>query len=46
MSEVADSAVQSRSVDISAQRVARVYAQAIIEAADKRNCRAEVIEEL
>lgn len=46
MAEVADSAVQSRSVDISAQRVARVYAQAIIDAADKKNCRADVLEEL
>jgi F-type H+-transporting ATPase subunit delta len=46
MPEVADSAVQSRSVDISAQRVARVYAQAIIDAADKKNCRADVLEEL
>ena len=46
MAEVADSAVRFRSVDISAQRVARVYAQAIIEAADKKNCRSEVIEEL
>jgi F-type H+-transporting ATPase subunit delta len=39
-------APQSKAVDISAQRVARVYAQAILEAADKKNCRAEVIEEL
>ena len=46
MPEVAYSAVQSRSVDISAQRVARVYAQAIIDAADKNNCRADVLEEL
>ena len=46
MPEVADSAVQSRSVYISAQRVARVYAQAIIDAADKKNCRADVLEEL
>jgi F-type H+-transporting ATPase subunit delta len=46
MAAVAASAVSTPSVDISAQRVARVYAQAIIEAADKRNCREEVIDEL
>ncbi len=33
-------------VDIGADRVAKVYAQAIVEAADKQGCRREVIEEL
>lgn len=32
--------------DIDADRVARVYAQAIIEAADRKNCRREVLGEL
>jgi len=34
------------SLDIGVERVARVYAQAIIEAANVKNCRGEVIEEL
>lgn len=33
-------------VDIGADRLAKVYAQAIVEAADKQRCRREVIEEL
>ena len=33
-------------LDIGAERIARVYAQAIIEAADGKNCRNEVIAEL
>ena len=33
-------------LDIGVERIARVYAQAIIEAADGKNCRAEVIAEL
>jgi F-type H+-transporting ATPase subunit delta len=32
--------------DTSAERIARVYAQAIIEAADRKGCRAAVLEEL
>jgi len=35
-----------RHVDIGADRLAKVYAQAIVEAADKKGCRREVIEEL
>jgi hypothetical protein len=35
-----------RHVDIGADRLAQVYAQAIVEAADKHGCRREVIEEL
>jgi F-type H+-transporting ATPase subunit delta len=35
-----------RHVDIGADRLAKVYAQAIVEAADKHGCRREVIEEL
>jgi F-type H+-transporting ATPase subunit delta len=35
-----------RHVDIGADRVAKVYAQAIVEAADKKGCRREVIGEL
>lgn len=46
MAEAATPAAQSHAVDVSVQRIARVYAQAIIEAADKRNCRAEVVDEL
>ncbi len=42
----AASADRSPAVDIAVERVARVYAQAILEAADKKNCRAEVIEQL
>jgi F-type H+-transporting ATPase subunit delta len=34
------------SVDIGADRVAKVYAQAIIEAADRKGCRHEVLDEL
>ncbi len=37
---------RSTPFDPSAERIARVYAQAILEAADAANCRAEVIEEL
>ena len=33
-------------VDIGADRIARVYAQAILEAADRRGCRGEVLQEL
>jgi F-type H+-transporting ATPase subunit delta len=33
-------------VDIGADRIARVYAQAILEAADRRGCRREVLEQL
>ena len=33
-------------VDIGAERIARVYAQAIIEAADRKGCRGEVLSEL
>ncbi|MFM7108561.1 MAG: ATP synthase F1 subunit delta [Planctomycetaceae bacterium] len=36
----------ARHVDIGADRLAKVYAQAIVEAADKKGCRREVIEEL
>jgi F-type H+-transporting ATPase subunit delta len=36
----------SHSRDTGAERIARVYAQAIIEAADGKRCRGEVIEEL
>jgi len=32
-------------LDIAAERIARVYAQAVIEAADKQDCRAAVVEE-
>ncbi|MCS5617810.1 MAG: F0F1 ATP synthase subunit delta, partial [Pirellulales bacterium] len=32
-------------LDIAAERIARVYAQAVIEAADKQGCRAAVVEE-
>lgn len=32
--------------DIGAARIAKVYAQAIVEASDRKNCRAEVIAEL
>lgn len=42
----AASADRAPAVDIAVERVARVYAQAILEAADKKNCRAEVIEQL
>ena len=42
----ANTGVQPHTLDIGAERLARVYAQAIIEAADKKNCRGEVIEEL
>lgn len=37
---------RSQAVDIAVERVARVYAQAILEAADKKSCREEVIGEL
>jgi F-type H+-transporting ATPase subunit delta len=37
---------QPRALDTGVERLARIYAQAIIEAADEKNCRAEVIEEL
>jgi F-type H+-transporting ATPase subunit delta len=37
---------RSAPFDPSAERIARVYAQAILEAADAANCRGEVIEEL
>ena len=37
---------ESPALDIGAERIARVYAQAIIEAADGKNCRDEVIAEL
>ena len=40
------SAERARAVDIAVERVAGVYAQAILEAADKKGCRAEVIEQL
>lgn len=40
------SAPAARHVDINADRLAKVYAQAIIEAADRQGCRREVIEEL
>jgi F-type H+-transporting ATPase subunit delta len=33
-------------LDTGAERIARVYAQAIIEAADAKNCRGEVVDEL
>ena len=33
-------------LDPAAEKVARVYAQAILEAADRKNCRAEVLDEL
>jgi F-type H+-transporting ATPase subunit delta len=46
MAAASASADHSQAVDISVERVARVYAQAILEAADKKNCRGEVIEEL
>jgi F-type H+-transporting ATPase subunit delta len=36
----------ARHVDIGADRLAKVYAQAIVEAADKKGCRREVLEEL
>lgn len=39
-------ATPGRHVDIGADRLAKVYAQAIVEAADKQGCRREVIEEL
>lgn len=39
-------AAAARHVDIGADRLAKVYAQAIVEAADKKGCRREVIEEL
>jgi F-type H+-transporting ATPase subunit delta len=37
---------ETPALDIGAERIARVYAQAIIEAADGKNCRDEVIAEL
>jgi len=37
---------ESQSLDIGAERIARVYAQAIVEAADGKNCRDEVLAEL
>jgi F-type H+-transporting ATPase subunit delta len=37
---------EPQALDPSAERIARVYAQAIIEAADGQRCRGEVIEEL
>jgi F-type H+-transporting ATPase subunit delta len=37
---------EPHALDIGAERIARVYAQAIIEAADVKNCRDEVIAEL
>lgn len=40
------STTESHATDTGAERIARVYAQAIIEAADARNCRAEVLAEL
>ncbi|MFM1904513.1 MAG: F-type ATPase subunit delta [Planctomycetota bacterium] len=46
MADAPAAADRSQAVDISVERVARVYAQAILEAADKKNCRGEVIEEL
>ncbi|MEY3205421.1 MAG: synthase subunit delta [Planctomycetota bacterium] len=33
-------------IDIAVERVAKVYAQAIIEAADRKNCRRDVLDEL
>jgi F-type H+-transporting ATPase subunit delta len=39
-------AAGSGPVDIGAERIARVYAQAIIEAADRKGCRREVLGEL
>jgi len=46
MAEASSVTARSKTVDISVQRLARVYAQAIIEAADKGNCRDAVIQEL
>jgi F-type H+-transporting ATPase subunit delta len=40
------SSSESAPLDIGAERIARVYAQAIIEAADANGCRAEVLAEL
>lgn len=40
------SASDSAPIDIGVERVAKVYAQAIVEAADRRGCRREVLEEL
>lgn len=47
-STTASSAARSEAapVDIAAERVAKVYAQAIIEAADRKACRDEVLDEL
>jgi F-type H+-transporting ATPase subunit delta len=42
----ATTASETRHVDIAADRVAKVYAQAIIEAADAASCRREVLAEL
>jgi F0F1-type ATP synthase delta subunit len=47
MSSPADSNTADKPVtDIGAQRLARVYAQAILEAAEKAGCRAGVLDEL
>jgi F-type H+-transporting ATPase subunit delta len=43
---MANAETRSTPFDPSAERIARVYAQAILEAADAASCRGEVIEEL
>ena len=44
--QTASTAAASDAVDIGAERIARVYAQAIIEAADRKGCRSQVLGEL
>jgi len=46
MAASATTAAESKAPDTGAERIARVYAQAIIEAADGKGCRQDVIDEL
>ncbi|MBM4059053.1 MAG: F0F1 ATP synthase subunit delta, partial [Planctomycetes bacterium] len=46
MAAAATAAAESQPFDTGAERIARVYAQAIIEAADGKGCRQAVIDEL
>ena len=46
MAAAATTAAESQALDTGAERIARVYAEAIIEAADAKRCREEVLAEL
>ena len=46
MSTATAANAETQHVDIAADRVAKIYAQAIVEAADAAGCRREVLDEL